>query len=278
MASLAAEGATTTEAERAAAAAMRTREQQSITNEASVAAAAVRSQTGAAGGDDAASEACSALESFAPVDISPQGVFKYVLVKATDPTTKAYKFLVRGVLGASYHKDAAQPTLLALEEAGLEYHVLGGGRINHNSEGKDILIYGFSCESYAPRGAVLNSGPCVCGTDGFPWENDEPKHMISSDLIQQVCALLPPLRLRQRHALSIDNYALSIDNSCLSSVVRSSRSLCRLTQVTMSIGIMKVTRKEPSGWCAWFVVFFFLFPLLVWKWKWGNGRGAAEGS
>jgi hypothetical protein len=39
------------------------------------------------------------------------------------------QYLVRGNCGAEYHKDAAEPTLLMLEEAGVGYDVLGGGRI-----------------------------------------------------------------------------------------------------------------------------------------------------
>ena len=39
------------------------------------------------------------------------------------------QYLVRGNCGAEYHKDAAEPTLLMLEEAGVDYDVLGGGRI-----------------------------------------------------------------------------------------------------------------------------------------------------
>jgi len=39
------------------------------------------------------------------------------------------QYLVRGNCDAEYHKDAAEPTLDKLQESGIGYDVLGGGRI-----------------------------------------------------------------------------------------------------------------------------------------------------
>jgi len=109
---------------------------------------------------------CGALDSLPTVEID-EGTFKYVLIRATDPSTGETAQLVRGVLGASYHKDAARPTLEALSSVGLLYDVLGGGRMNHNPSaagGGTILIYG---ESF-----------------GFPWR-EEPMHDVTAALCEK---------------------------------------------------------------------------------------------
>ena len=66
---------------------------------------------------------------------------------------------------ASYHKDAAKPTLYQLSDAGVAYSVLGGGRINHDSGAQTVHIYGFSY--------------------GFPWADDAPRHDISAALVRE---------------------------------------------------------------------------------------------
>lgn len=89
------------------------------------------------------------------------GRFKYVLIEVR--TTNGIRHLVRGVPGASYHMDAARPTISTLEAAGASYTVLGGGRIEHDSDTKTISIYGHSY--------------------GFPWQGD-CRHDISQTLCQ----------------------------------------------------------------------------------------------
>ena len=71
---------------------------------------------------------------------------------------------MRGKVSADYHKDAARPTLRLLDEAGLRYSVLGGGRIVHSAEPPTLHIYGYSM--------------------GFPWEGDY-KHDISAATCSQ---------------------------------------------------------------------------------------------
>jgi hypothetical protein len=45
--------------------------------------------------------------------------------------------LVRGNCDAEYHKDAAEPTLDKLQEAGISYDVVGGGRIQVTFERRE---------------------------------------------------------------------------------------------------------------------------------------------
>ena len=73
--------------------------------EAGLANAAADADTEGEGGESSAS---AALDAFSAVLISEDDTYKYVLIKAKDPATNAYKFLVRGKSGADYHKDAAR--------------------------------------------------------------------------------------------------------------------------------------------------------------------------
>ena len=88
---------------------------------------------------------------------------RYVLIEATNVAEFASKYLVRGDQWADYHKDAALETLIELDELGVRYNVLGGGRIKHDSASKRIEIYGFSY--------------------GFPWA-DEPRHDLSAEAVR----------------------------------------------------------------------------------------------
>ena len=45
--------------------------------------------------------------------------------------------MVRGNCDAEYHKDAAEPTLDKLQEAGISYDVVGGGRIQVTFERRE---------------------------------------------------------------------------------------------------------------------------------------------
>lgn len=128
-------------------------------DQAEAAAMRVGGGGGAAGGGAAAS---SVLDSLAPVRIDTDATQKYVLIEATDAESSS-KFLVRGSQWADYHKDAARETIIELDELGVRYEVLGGGRIKHDSEAKTIEIYGFSY--------------------GFPWA-DEPRHDLSAEVIK----------------------------------------------------------------------------------------------
>lgn len=91
-----------------------------------------------------------------------EGTFKYVLIRVEGQDGP--KHLVRGVVGAAYHMDSARPTVELLERIGATYTVLGGGRIRHTTQSKEIFIYGHSY--------------------GFPWQG-ACMHNVSADLCRQ---------------------------------------------------------------------------------------------
>ena len=78
------------------------------------------------------------MASIEPVEIDPSGVFKYVLIKCND------EFLVRGFAWASYHADIYEKVEVELHKKGAKCSCVGGGRIDHDSANKKILVYGYS--------------------------------------------------------------------------------------------------------------------------------------
>lgn len=72
-----------------------------------------------------------------------EGVNKYVLMKAEFHGDEYH--IVTSKFGAKYHRNAAEPMIAKLENAGYtDIEVTGGGRIALNSLAKEISIYGFS--------------------------------------------------------------------------------------------------------------------------------------
>jgi phosphohistidine phosphatase len=77
-----------------------------------------------------------------PVHIA-EGVHKYVLIKAEWDGDVQY--FVTSRKGAAYHRNAAEPMIEKLEQAGYtNIDVTGGGRLSLDSNTKEIYIYGFS--------------------------------------------------------------------------------------------------------------------------------------
>ena len=83
---------------------------------------------------------------------------KYVLVQA------GARYFVRGDPRASYHKDAALPLVEELRALDVAHEILGGGRIQFESDAKTIHIYGQSM--------------------GFPWQG-EFRHDLSAKVCQE---------------------------------------------------------------------------------------------
>jgi phosphohistidine phosphatase len=74
-----------------------------------------------------------------------EGAHKYVLIKAIDPENGNEQYFVTSRKGAHYHRNAAEPMIAKLEEAGYEdIDVTGGGRIDLNVTSKTCRIFGFS--------------------------------------------------------------------------------------------------------------------------------------
>lgn len=87
------------------------------------------------------------------------GKQKYVLIRVGD------RHLVRGAVSAAYHRDAARPTVERLRAAGVDYEILGGGRIVVDRPKQAISIYGYSM--------------------GFPWTNGEFKHDVAAQVVKE---------------------------------------------------------------------------------------------
>uniref|UniRef100_A0A6J0UVR0 14 kDa phosphohistidine phosphatase n=1 Tax=Pogona vitticeps TaxID=103695 RepID=A0A6J0UVR0_9SAUR len=78
------------------------------------------------------------------VDIDPDGVFKYVLIRVTPEGAGPGKDVVRGYAWAEYHADIYDKVEEELEKEGLRCRCLGGGRISHQSAAKKLHVYGYS--------------------------------------------------------------------------------------------------------------------------------------
>uniref|UniRef100_A0A7S0J9N9 14 kDa phosphohistidine phosphatase n=1 Tax=Calcidiscus leptoporus TaxID=127549 RepID=A0A7S0J9N9_9EUKA len=72
-----------------------------------------------------------------------EGIFKYVLIAATECSTGNSMQIVRGYGGCEYHADVLAT---AAERLGSEISLtcLGGGRIAHDANAKKVHIYGYS--------------------------------------------------------------------------------------------------------------------------------------
>ena len=116
--------------------------------------------------DAGASGKKTTLENIADVPRAEidDGLQKYVLVKVQDEGGKDHWF-VRGNCGAAYHNDAATPLVRLLEDKGVYYDVVGGGRILHDAAAKSIKVYGHSY--------------------GFPWAGGEYQHDKSCEVLRE---------------------------------------------------------------------------------------------
>ncbi|XP_039591690.1 14 kDa phosphohistidine phosphatase [Polypterus senegalus] len=84
------------------------------------------------------------LGQVADVDIDPDGVFKYILLRVTVKGGAQSKDIVRGTKTAEFHNHIFEKVNPELEKLGLECNCLGGGKIEHNSQEKKIKVFGLS--------------------------------------------------------------------------------------------------------------------------------------
>ncbi|XP_028666996.1 14 kDa phosphohistidine phosphatase [Erpetoichthys calabaricus] len=84
------------------------------------------------------------LSQVADVDIDPDGVFKYILLRVTVKGGSQSKNIVRGTKTAEFHNHIFEKVNPELEKLGLECNCLGGGKIEHNSQEKKIKVFGLS--------------------------------------------------------------------------------------------------------------------------------------
>ncbi|CEF70530.1 14 kDa phosphohistidine phosphatase [Strongyloides ratti] len=85
----------------------------------------------------------ASLSTIKDVDIDPSGVFKYILIEATDKATRESKMIVRGYGKCPYHADILD-SVKEKETKDSKFKCVGGGRINHDNDNKKILVYGYS--------------------------------------------------------------------------------------------------------------------------------------
>ncbi|XP_054830749.1 14 kDa phosphohistidine phosphatase-like [Eublepharis macularius] len=78
------------------------------------------------------------------VDIDPDGIFKYVLIRVIPEGVGPGKEIVRGYAWVEYHADIYDKVAEELEKQGFHCECLGGGRISHQSGAKKIHAYGYS--------------------------------------------------------------------------------------------------------------------------------------
>uniref|UniRef100_A0A914USK1 14 kDa phosphohistidine phosphatase n=1 Tax=Plectus sambesii TaxID=2011161 RepID=A0A914USK1_9BILA len=77
------------------------------------------------------------------VDIDGSGKFKYILIKVTDKATKESKFIVRGYERCGFHGDILDEVEPALQSK-YTLDCVGGGRIIHHPDKKQIEVFGYS--------------------------------------------------------------------------------------------------------------------------------------
>ena len=94
------------------------------------------------GGPPPADAAASGALGEVPAVQLDYGTFKYVLIWAG--VGAAERLFVRGQAGAPYHVDVARSTVQLLQGMGCLVEVLGGGRIRHDPERRQVEVFGFS--------------------------------------------------------------------------------------------------------------------------------------
>ncbi|XP_013191969.2 14 kDa phosphohistidine phosphatase [Amyelois transitella] len=88
---------------------------------------------------------CPALAAIPKVDIDPEGVFKYILLRVHEKgkeDDEVFVTIVRGYRRCNYHSDIYEEVQTKLEP--LDCEPMGGGRISHDPDHKKIHIYGYS--------------------------------------------------------------------------------------------------------------------------------------
>ena len=102
-----------------------------------------RHHAAGSGGDAGGSRQDVILNSIPAVQIHSQGRFKFVLIEASNGTTRRH--LLRSKEGIEFHADVYSRALqLELEPRGLSGLVLGGGRLVHDPQHKKLEVYGYS--------------------------------------------------------------------------------------------------------------------------------------
>ncbi|MCP9262634.1 Sex-regulated protein janus-a [Dirofilaria immitis] len=77
------------------------------------------------------------------VNIDSEGLFKYIMIKVTVKSTGEEKLIIRGYKHCKWHKNIFKQTE---KEIGYAFSIkcVGGGRIMHEPEKKNLFVYGYS--------------------------------------------------------------------------------------------------------------------------------------
>uniref|UniRef100_A0A0R3RXP7 Sex-regulated protein janus-A n=1 Tax=Elaeophora elaphi TaxID=1147741 RepID=A0A0R3RXP7_9BILA len=96
------------------------------------------------------------LENIPDVNIDPEGIFKYIMIKVpvkiisavTSEPKGGEKLIIRGYKHCKWHKNIFKQTE---KEIGTSFSLkcVGGGRINHEPQKKSLFVYGYS-QRYGP--------------------------------------------------------------------------------------------------------------------------------
>ncbi|KAM4641358.1 14 kDa phosphohistidine phosphatase-like [Discoglossus pictus] len=86
----------------------------------------------------------AALDSVTEVQIDPEGVFKYILVRVSPTGGEKHLDIVRGTKSAEYHNHIFEKVNPEMQALGFECKCLGGGKIEHNAKDKKIRVFGES--------------------------------------------------------------------------------------------------------------------------------------
>ncbi|MBN3321598.1 PHP14 phosphatase, partial [Atractosteus spatula] len=84
------------------------------------------------------------LSKVSDVEIDPDGVFKYILVRVKTKDGSQHKDIVRGTASAEFHNHIFEKVNPEMENLGMECSCLGGGKVEHNSKEKKIRVFGLS--------------------------------------------------------------------------------------------------------------------------------------
>ena len=82
------------------------------------------------------------LDDIPNVSIDPTGRFKYIQIRLRLDSKE--KYVVRGYKRAEYHADILDEFEKRIENKEIKVECVGGGRIFHEPEKKDIFVFGYS--------------------------------------------------------------------------------------------------------------------------------------
>ncbi|XP_028818303.1 14 kDa phosphohistidine phosphatase [Denticeps clupeoides] len=107
------------------------------------------------------------------VEIDPDGMFKYILVRVKAKDGAGHKDVVRGTKSAEYHNHIFEKVNPAVGALGLECACLGGGKIEIDSQAKKLRVFGESTAfGKADHAATVEKLKSVYEDFEITWSDD----------------------------------------------------------------------------------------------------------